>query len=138
MPGTHTACLCYWVSWQCLEPIQSVFAIGFSFPLFQKLIQRVFAIRFFVTWMSQIALAWLGKTAFFCGDDFLDSQGGCDALACCACRSGMAEHLYKAVRTMLLTFAAKTDTACLCYSVLCALDVRDRSCVARKESVFLW
>ena len=62
--GTHTACLCYWVSWQCMEPIQRVFAIGFSCRLSQKI-----------------------------------------------------------------------DTACLCYSVFCVLDVKDRSYVARKERV---
>ena len=66
--GTHTACLCYWVSWQCMEPIQRVFAIGFSCRLSQKI-----------------------------------------------------------------------DTACLCYSVFCVLDVKDRSYVARKERVlFSW
>ena len=65
--GTHTACLCYWVSWQCMEPRQRVFAIGFSFP-----------------------------------------------------------------------FVTKIDTACLCYSVFCDLDVKDRSCIARKERFLFW
>ena len=57
---THTACLCYWVFisvWsgcrKCCEHLR------------KKLIRRVFAIRFFVTWMSQIALAWLEKKEFF-------------------------------------------------------------------------
>ena len=65
--GTHTACLCYWVSWKCMEPRQRVFAIGFSFP-----------------------------------------------------------------------FVAKIDTACLCYSVFCDLDVKHRSCIARKERFLFW
>ena len=37
---------------------------------------------------------------------------------------------------VFISFVPKTDKACLCYSVFCALDVPDSSCVARKESVF--
>ena len=35
-------------------------------------------------------------------------------------------------------FVTKIDTACLCYSVFCDLDVKDRSCIARKERFLFW
>ena len=54
----HTACLCYWVSWHFMGPILRCLCYCAVMSFVAKtLIQRVFAIRFFETWMSQIALA---------------------------------------------------------------------------------
>ena len=39
---------------------------------------------------------------------------------------------------VFISFVTKIDTACLCYSVFCDLDVKNRSCIARKEKFLFW